>query len=336
MPKRNPPFVLGGQTIEPGTRVRVPIPVAPLYVQMMVHIDPVVVHGTRPGPALWLSAGIHGDELNGIWVVRQVLEAVEPEALSGTLVAVPIVNAFGLLQQSRYLPDRRDLNRSFPGTRKGSLASRLARLFMKEIVARCTHGIDLHTGAVHHDNLPQIRANLDDSETRRLARAFGARVMIHANMRDGSLRQAAMNKGVVSLLYEAGEALRLSRKSVRIGTAGVLRVMSALGMLSASSVASRLGHARSTRRVRESRDTTWVRASKSGFLLLDVELGDRVKKGQVLGALHFRVHRDFFPETHRLMRAPHSGIVIGVTRNPLINLGDALVHIAALLPRESS
>jgi uncharacterized protein len=336
MPKPTPPFVLGGETIQPGTRMRVPIPVAPLYVQAMVHIDPVVVHGVRPGPALWLSAGIHGDELNGIWVVRQVLEAIEPKALAGTLVAVPIVNAFGLLQQSRYLPDRRDLNRCFPGTSKGSLASRLARLFMKEIVAPCTHGIDLHTGAVHHDNLPQIRANLDDAETRRLARAFGARVMIHADSRDGSLRQAAMNSGVVSLLYEAGEALRLSRRGVRIGTAGVLRVMSALGMLSASSVASRLGHARSTRPVRESRDTTWVRASRSGFLLLDVDLGDRVKKGQVLGALHFRVHKDFFPETHRLVRAPHSGIVIGVTRNPLINLGDALVHIAALLPRESA
>lgn len=314
-------FDLGGQVVAPGTRARIEIPVAPLFNQSMVCLVAVVVHGVRPGPRLWVCGAIHGDELVGIVAIRELLQRIAPENLAGTLVAIPAVNVFGVLQQSRYLPDRRDLNRSFPGSAKGSLAARLARTFMKEIVGRCTHGIDLHTAATDRDNLPQVRANLEDKETLRLARAFGAPIVIHANERDGSLRQAATQRGMPTLLYEAGPPLRHDEVAVRTGVEGVQRVMAALGMID---------HESAARPSLESYRTSWVRAPRSGYLILETDLGKRVAKGARIGILHERLHEQFYEETHVAIRADDAGLVIGLTRNPLVNVGDAAVHIATL------
>lgn len=320
----------------PGTRGRVEIPVAPLYNQSMVSLVGVVVHGVRPGPALWVCGAIHGDELVGIAIIRELLHCVEPGGLAGTLVAFPAINVFGVLQQSRYLPDRRDLNRCFPGSSKGSLAARLARTFMKEIVGRCTHGIDLHTAATDRDNLPQIRANLEDRETLRMARAFGAPIVINSNERDGSLRQAATQRGMPTLLYEAGPPLRHDVVSVRTGVEGVQRVMAALGMWGVSEERPGEGVANvgpgvlEERRPLESYETTWVRAPRSGYLILDVDLGHRVEQDALLGILHVRLHEDFYKEASVELRAPAAGVVIGLARNPLVNVGDAVVHIAVV------
>lgn len=319
-------FTLGGLTVEPGTRGRIELPVAPLYNQSMVSLVGVVVHGARPGPCLWVCGAIHGDELVGIAIIRELLHCVEPGGLAGTLVAFPAINVFGVLQQSRYLPDRRDLNRCFPGSSKGSLAARLARTFMKEIVGRCTHGIDLHTAATDRDNLPQIRANLEDRETLRLARAFGAPIVLHANERDGSLRQAATQRGMPTLLYEAGPPLRHDVVSVRTGVEGVLRVMAALRMRGQGTLEEK--------QPLESYDTTWVRAPRSGYLILETDLGRQVEKEALLGILHTRLHEDFYKEAHVEIRAPEAGVVIGLARNPLVNVGDAIVHLADVAGRK--
>jgi len=313
-------FTLGGASVAPGARANVAIPVAPLYNQVMMSVRAHLFHGVRPGPRLWISGAIHGDELCGVVVVRAVARRIDPRRLAGTLVAIPAVNVFGALHQSRYLPDRRDLNRCFPGSRRGSLAARLAHLFMKEIVARCTHGIDLHTAAIHRTNLPQIRANLDDVRTRRMARAFGAPVSLHADERDGSLRQAASRRGVPTLLYEGGEALRHDATAVDAGTLGVLRVMGALGMIDDPPPKAPRGL--------ESYDTTWVRAPRSGYLVLETALGARVRRHDRIGTLHMRI-RDEEPGTSdAVIRAPGPGLVIGHATNPLVHVGDAVVHIA--------
>jgi predicted deacylase len=201
-----------------------------------ISLPVIVVNGRHPGARLWLSAAIHGDEINGVEIIRQVLQVIKPRQLKGTLIAVPVVNVFGFIEQSRYLPDRRDLNRSFPGSPHGSLASRLAHLFMEEIVNNSTHGIDLHTAAVPRVNLPHIRANLEDEITKNFALAFGAPLMIHSAMRDGSLRQAACKKGIPVLLYEAGEASRFDAMAIKIGVEGILKVMNYLGMYSETSI----------------------------------------------------------------------------------------------------
>jgi predicted deacylase len=309
---------VNGIDIRPGERVTIDLPVASLYTHTPLTMPVHVIRGRKPGPGLFVSAAIHGDEINGVEIIRRLLRLAILKRLRGTLIAVPIVNVHGFVSQSRYLPDRRDLNRSFPGSVRGSLAARLANLVMTEIVGNCTHGIDLHTGARHRDNLPQIRANMDDEQTASLAYAFGVPVILDANLRDGSLREAAADKGIPMLLYEGGEALRFDEVPIRAGVKGVINVMRALQMLPPPE--------RPRRKQREplvARSSSWVRAPISGILRRTVRLGGRVKKEQPIGVIS-----DPFGGREIPVLAPFSGVVIGCTNLPLANEGEALYHVA--------
>lgn len=312
-----PPLVIGGETIPRGKRVRLDLPVARLPTGTMLPLPVTVIHGKNPGPRLWLSAAIHGDELNGVDIIRRVARAIQPHRLHGAVIAVPVVNVFGLLEQSRYLPDRRDLNRSFPGSARGSMASRLAALFMREVVSHCTHGIDLHTAAIHRINLPQVRADLQDPATYAFAQAFGAPVILHASHRDGSLRQAAAKRHIPTLLYEAGEALRFDEAAIQTGVDGIYRVMAYLGMYAPPGTPPPPSV--------EAQETRWVRASRGGIWHRAIALGDEVKQRQPLGFIS-----DTFGDKPVQVRSPMAGIVIGHGQNPLVNQGDALVHVASV------
>ncbi len=314
MPKRRAPFMVGGQEVAPGRRARVEIPVARLPTGNMENLPVTVFHGRHDGAVLWLSAAIHGNEINGIEVIRRVCATLDPRGLRGTVMAIPVVNVFGFINQSRYLPDRRDLNRVFPGSKRGSLASRLASLFMDEVVSKCGYGIDLHTGGRDRNNLPQIRTNLDDAETCALAEAFGAPVIINANLRDGSLRQTAGAMGRHVLLYEGGEGLRFNPEAIDVGVRGVRRVMNHLGMLEEpdGDIAPAYRPAR----------TSWLRAHRGGLLHLNITLGQRVKKGDYLGAI-----QDAFGKDRAVVRAPENGMVIGHATNPVVHQGDATVNL---------
>jgi predicted deacylase len=275
-----------------------------------------VVRGKKDGPILLLCAAIHGDELNGIEIIRRILQLPALSRIKGTIVAVPVVNVYGLIHHSRYLPDRRDLNRSFPGSEKGSLAARVAHIFLEELVAKCTHGIDLHTGAIHRSNLPQIRANLDDQETLEIAKAFGAPVILNSNLRDGSLREAADERGVDMLLYETGEALRFDEVSIRGGVKGVVNVLRHLGMLPKTKRKSPLEPV-------IARSSKWVRATSSGLLKTVKPLGARVKRYDLLALVD-----DPLGDNQTEIKAPFSGIIIGRTEIPLVHEGEAVFHIA--------
>jgi predicted deacylase len=311
-------FTIGGQSIPAGGRETLALqlpgqsPYAP--VSLPVH----VIHGRQEGPVLFLSAAIHGDEINGIEIIRRIRHTKALSRLHGTLICAPIVNVYGFINHTRYLPDRRDLNRSFPGSKSGSLASRLAQLFATEVVDRASHGIDLHTGANHRVNLPHVRANLEDPESARLARAFGAPVIVDASLRDGSLREYGMSRGVPMLLYEAGEGLRFDALSIRGGVRGVLNVMRELGMLPRRK-------AKKTLSVIESRASQWVRAPVAGLLRIEAAMGSRVTSGQVLGRI-----ADAIGDNEVEVKSPVTGIIIGRTNNPVINGGDALFHIASV------
>lgn len=310
------PIEIHGEKVTPGQRRRIEIPVARLPTETWMSMTVDVAHGKQDGPSLWISAAVHGDELNGVEIVRRVMEQIDVDSLRGTLIAVPIVNVFGFINQSRYLPDRRDLNRCFPGSREGSLASRLAKLFMTEVVAKCSYGIDLHTGSNHRTNLPQIRADLNDPTTRKFAQIFGAPVMINSQTRDGSLRHAAANLKKTVLVYEVGEPLRFDFPGITLGVAGVLRIMSALEIYNREIE-------QNTSDALEIENSRWVRARRSGLIQLKINLGDHVKKNQRIAVIADAFGDD--PVTHK---SPCSGIVIGYTNNPLVNQGDAVVHIA--------
>ena len=316
------PFEIGDARIPAGRRERLRLPVARLPAGGSLSLPIDVIHGARPGPALFLSGAIHGDELDGVEITRRVLSRIQPDDLAGTLLAAPIVNLPGLLGESRYLPDRRDLNRSFPGTATGSLAGRLAHLFMHEVVDRCSHGIDFHCGSGDRENLPQVRANLDDDETCRLARAFDAPIAIHAPAPAGSLRRAAVAGGTRVLLYEGGEARRFTASAIRVGVRGTLRVLAALEM-----TAGEGAHDSEDSGSLESRTRRWVRAGRSGVCRLDVELGQRVRKGDVLGEITNPLGTEA-----AAVRSRASGMVIGRRIHPIVYQGEALVHIAEIGP----
>ncbi|ASJ71215.1 succinylglutamate desuccinylase/aspartoacylase family protein [Granulosicoccus antarcticus] len=312
------PFTLAGTEVTSGTRQMINVPMPNLSAQTNTSMTVHVVHGKQSGPVLFLSSAIHGDELNGIEIIRQVLATKAVSRLKGTLIAVPVVNAYGLIQASRYLPDRRDLNRVFPGSETGSLAGRIAYVFMQEIVSVSTHGIDLHTGSGHRTNLPQIRADLDDPETERLAREFGVPVMLNASVRDGSLRGSASELGVPILLYEAGEALRYNDMAIRAGVQGILNVMRALGMLP-----DNRGSSRKTNEPFVARSSSWLRAPESGMFRSTVKLGAQVGKDDIVG---------YIAEPSTGVRHPihsrNAGVIIGLQELPLVHEGDAILHLA--------
>jgi predicted deacylase len=314
----NENFAIGGETIPRRSRTTIELQLPPLYTHTPLSLPVHIVRGAKEGPRLFVSAAIHGDELNGTEIIRRLLKQPALKRLRGTLVAVPVVNVYGLIHHSRYLPDRRDLNRSFPGSNKGSMAARLAHIFMKEIVHNCSHGIDLHTGAIHRSNLPQIRANLDDEETARLAETFGVPVLLNSNIRDGSLREAAAEHGIPMLLYEAGEALRFDEVSIRAGVKGIINVMRSLEMLPPSR-ARRKKHSEPF----VARSSTWVRAPASGLFRKVCSLGSRVKRGEVLGIVD-----DTQGGEGSEVIATAGGIIIGCTEIPLVHEGEALFHIA--------
>ncbi len=308
---------IDGTVIAPGERREVNLRVAPTYTHDDLSMTVLVVRGKKPGPTLFISGAIHGDEINGVEIIRRVLQSKSLKSISGTLVAIPIVNVHGFLNQSRYLPDGRDLNRCFPGSEKGSLAGRVAHTFIQEIVSKCTHGIDLHTGSRHRSNFPQIRADLDRPGTQAMTEAFNVPLALDSKIRDGSLRHCAGDLGIPVILYEAGEALRFDEVYIRAGVKGIINVMREIGMLRKSR--------RTTPRKEPifSDQTYWERAPESGVLRTLVPLGAKVNRDQVIGLV-----ADPLGSSETEIKATHAGVVIGRTNLPLVYSGDALFHIA--------
>lgn len=327
---------IAGEEIVRRSRRMIPLSVGQLYDGTDLKIPVEVIAGKKEGPVLFVSAAIHGDEINGVAIVQKLSRLKALKDLCGTLLLIPIVNVFGFNSRTRYLPDRRDLNRSFPGNAKGSLAAQIAHVFMTEIVQHATHGIDLHTAAVNRTNLPQIRACIDEPETRELALAFGAPVVINANIRDGSLRQSAAEHEIPMLLYEGGEALRLNQSAIRLGVQGILSVMRHIGMLPSKGDRLSLtdgedGSDRGMESMRRrkrvfhhiARGSIWVRANAAGLVQPKRGLGQPISEGDLLALITD-------PTGHHIVKvfSRVEGVIVGMITMPLVNKGDAMFHIA--------
>jgi hypothetical protein len=309
------PFEIGGEQVKAGEVKVVQIPLPGLHSETPIYMPVHVIHGHREGPVLFLSAAIHGDEINGVEIIRRILSLSHLKRLKGTILAVPVVNVYGFNAHIRYLPDRRDLNRCFPGQEEGSMAGRVAHIFMSEVVARADVGIDLHTAAIHRDNFPQIRADLQHEHLNTLARSFSAPVLLHSATPEGTLRKAAADISVPVMVYEAGEALRFDEVSIRVAVRGILNVMRELGMMAK-------GKARKVKPPVLLRSSSWIRASQSGILRAQAKLGDMIHKGDVLGLIS-----DPAGKTDIAIEANSDGIIIGRTNIPLVYEGEALFHI---------
>ena len=311
------PFPICGVNVYPGETREVELPVSEIYTTAEVSIPVRIVRGWRDGPRVFVTAAVHGDEINGTEVLRELMYDVNLQSMRGTLVCVPVVNLFGFLNHSRYLPDRRDLNRFFPGNPGGPLASRIAHRVFSEIVRRCEYGIDLHTASARKVNLPHVRVAPSDRRASKLARAFGTEVVIHDEPRRGSLRAAAGERGIIALTYEGGQPLRFERPVVERGLTGILNVLSALGMIERQRIPPLFQIV--------ARRRTWVRAERGGILDLRARPGDLLAKDQEIGV----TTNPFGRERHTL-QAPFAGLVIGATTLPSVNPGDAVVHVVKL------
>lgn len=316
----NKNFTIAGKVIEPGTKTTLLFPAPNINTQIKTDIPVHVFHGKKAGPKLFITGTIHGDELNSIEIIRRIHKQINLKHLSGTIITVPVVNIYGLIMQSRYLPDRRDLNRSFPGHKTGTLAARLAHGLIEQVVSHCQYGIDFHTGGLGRINMPQLRVNLDTPGAKKMALAFNTPVVLNSKLRDGSLREAASELGIPLLVYEGGEALRYNELCIRAGALGAMNVLRHLKMLPASGKKPPKNKAIITSTSR------WVRASASGLVqpLGDV-IAKPVKKGDILAY----IHDPFLINPSVEVVAPFDGIVIGQALKPITSEGDALYHIAS-------
>ena len=303
-----------GTEIAAGTSQRLSWTATELFEGVPVATPVLVINGAKPGPTLCLTAAIHGDELNGIEMVRRIMHDISPDKLAGAIVGVPIVNVQGFRRGSRYLPDRRDLNRSFPGNPNGSAAARIADSFFKNVVVHCDALVDLHTGSFERTNLPQIRADLRDPDIVELAQGFGATVILHSTPGVGTLRYAATKAGIPTLTLEAGGPMQLELSEVKQGVKGIESLIGSLGMM---------------RRARFWGNpepvyyrSTWVRADSGGILFADVSLGATVRKGDLLGTI-----TDPMSNERVELHAPYTGRIIGMARNQVVMPGFAAFHV---------
>ncbi len=321
-------FDIAGNTIAPGTRKVIDLPLSMMSDHTPATLSVQVIHGRRPGPTIFISAAVHGDEVLGVEIVRRLIRAPALRRLAGTVLLVPIVNTFGFIAQSRYLPDRRDLNRSFPGSPTGSLAARLAHLFINEVVARSDFGIDLHTAAINRVNLPQIRVDMSDKKALKLAESFKPPVIVNSSLREGSLRHAAGELGVPVMVFEGGEGLRFDETAIRVGLKGVLNVLRSLDMIGRHPAIPgnvEAGTKRSVGSTPVATKSAWIRATEGGIARIHCKVGQFVKAGTLLGVVS-----DPFGVRDTEMTATRDGLIIGRSNLPVVNQGDALIHIAEL------
>jgi predicted deacylase len=312
MPKT---ITIAGTAIELGANVKIDLNVARLPSNTMINIPVHVYRGKEDGPVLLLMAAMHGDEVNGIEIIRRMVVDKSIYPKKGTLIVIPILNIYGFLNYSRQVPDGKDVNRSFPGSANGSLAGRIAYLFMKEIFPHIDYGIDFHTGGGNRSNYPQIRCKVDITSHYELAKAFGAPFMLNAKLRDKSLRKAATLKGKPIIVYEAGESQRLDEFAIKEGIAGAVRVMNYLGIsdIPVEQPKNEILFQKSS----------WMRAQRSGLFRALIDTGEQVSKNQVLGTI-----TDPFGDMEFKIKAPQNGYIVGLSFSPVVSQGDALIHIA--------
>lgn len=313
--EQHDPSIWFGTRVPTGERVGTSLVLSESYSSTSVSIPVYVWRGTEDGPTVCVTAAVHGDEINGTGTIRHIIRERPFDLVRGTLVLVPVVNILGFERHTRYLPDRRDMNRSFPGWREGSLAGRMAWSFFNQVTKRCDYGIDLHTAAVRRTNFPNVRADLSDPRLAAFARAFGAELIVNNTGPKGSLRSSACKAGCATLILEAGEVWKVEPGFVEYALRGILNCLRFLGMVP--------GEPEEPAYRVETDASKWVRAMNGGFLEFHVAPGDIVSENDPIAT-----NTDLIGEQHNILRAPRDGIVLGMTTIPSVAPGDPVCHVA--------
>lgn len=316
-------FAIAGRAIPPGSSTEIDLKFSESYLGQPISVPVSVTRAKEPGPVVLITSAIHGDELNGIGIVRELLYKHAHEIVRGTLICVPVVNVLGVENHARYMPDRRDLNRSFPGAESGSITGRLAHVVFSELVKSADYCIDFHTAAVRRTNYPNVRANTKDPAIRELAEAFGCEIIVQGQGPEGSFRRVASEAGVPTIILEAGEVWKIEPSVLEVGVQGCLNVLRHFGMLEGEQVRP-LYQTISVK-------TTWVRADRGGLLDFNVLPGALVESGEVLAQA-----QNVFGREYDTIASPANGIVLGMTTLPIVKPGEPIYHIAMLNRKETN
>ncbi|MDH5598083.1 MAG: succinylglutamate desuccinylase/aspartoacylase family protein [Cyclobacteriaceae bacterium] len=310
----NKPLVIAGITIQPGETKLINAKIARLPTRTTIDIPVIVSLAKKEGKGLLISGGLHGDEINGVEIVRRMIVNNYHKPKRGLVICIPLINIYGFLHYNREVPNGKDINRSFPGARKGSLASRIAYHITNDILPYIDYGVDLHTGGSRINNYPQIRAALNDPINVELCNAFAPPYIINSPVRDKSMRKQATKMNKKILVYEAGESMRLRKNAIDEGVNGLLRIMKHLGM--------RDDAPPQKKEIVNILSSSWVRARVSGIYHAYVRNGEHIKRRQVIGLI-----TDPFGDFEKKVMAPSDGYVIAINNNPVVNKGDALLHL---------
>jgi uncharacterized protein len=312
------PFHIQGQTINPGQHAQVVLNIYKLPTHTLIEIPVFIFNAKEEGPTILFLAGMHGDELNGIEVVRQLIKRKDVQnPKRGCIVAIPLINIVSFLAGTRDLPDGRDLNRCFPGTKNGSLGSRIARDLMETIIPQIDFGIDFHTGGAKIHNFPQVRCVFDDPKNLELGKIFAPSMVVNSPFRENTLRKEASKLGKQILVFEGGESHRFDNTSIQQGLNGCIRTLHHFGMIKANAPKQKAVFLKKS---------AWIRAKSSGLFHTKEKSGGRVKKGEVIGMIC-----DPYGEVEHELYAPKNGYIIGVNNQPVVNQGDALIHVGEVL-----
>ncbi|WP_075351070.1 succinylglutamate desuccinylase/aspartoacylase family protein [Algoriphagus marinus] len=308
-------LLINGVRIRQGQSMNIELPIAKLPTHTLIDLPIFIRSAKEEGPVVLISGGVHGDEINGVVTAKRLLEEVDEglTLLKGTLIFIPLVNIYGFLSNSRTFPDGRDLNRSFPGSKKGSLAGRIAFILNEQIIPQIDYGIDFHTGGRMLSNYPQIRVDYSDKKAMELAKAFGTHYILNSKYIEKSFRKAAFKANKRILVYEGGESMRLDDYAIEEGVQGTKRLLSSLEMIDYNATPQDSIFLK---------ESNWVRARASGIFNASVKLGDSIKKGQILARIS-----DPYGQIKEPVKSPSNGYVLGLNNLPVINVGDALVHI---------
>jgi predicted deacylase len=314
---RTKPFEIAGQRVRIGESKDVRLNISETYTGDKICVPLRVIRAKKTGPIVFITAAIHGDEVNGTGIIHDFLFGDTVKLQCGTLVLAPVVNVFGFESHERYLPDRRDLNRSFPGNKNGSLASRIAHILMTELVEKCDYGIDLHTAAFQRTNFPNIRADLTNPDARRLAEAFGCVMIVDGKGPLGSFRRESTKRGCPTIILEAGEPWKVEPSVLQIGTQGIRNVLSMLGMIGAPQLKPPF--------LAKVRKMQWVRATVGGILKFHVSPGDFVEAGQAIVTNY-----SIMGVEQNVLNSPSNGIILGMATMPAVKPGEPICNIATL------
>ena len=321
---KNEPLTIGDVTVHPGERITLALPTPEIYTCAPIYIPIHIVHGKKAGPVLLICGSIHGDEINGVAIIQKLLKVKSLSSIKGTLIVIPSINIYGMMTLSRDLPDRRDLEGSFPGSETGSFASRLAHFLNLEVFSHITHCIDLHTGEPHLSKFPQVKTDLSQRNSRELAYAFHAPVVVHETSEQGLLwLQYQKLKSIPTIIFETGEALRLDAKGIRIGVQGILRVMRNIGLLP-------VAKSKSEPRSVKVQSADWQRSHTSGLCEVFAKMGEFVSKNQRIATISDPFGTDMKEDIY----APYDAVIIGCNNLPILNEGEPLLQLAQV--REES